>query len=339
MISVILPAYNEEKHIAEVIKSISALVDEIIVVDDGSADRTAEVAKRAGAKVVSHEVNKGKGYALLTGFKEVKGDIIVMMDSDGQHDAERIAELVLPIKEKQADMAIGSRFMLGFFHTPKFRILTNWLSKVGTQVACGHGFSDVLCGFRAISRDALSLLDIKPSRYEVEVDMLLEAARRGLKIVEVPIPIKYGGGKSSISTLDGARLISRISAGAVKSILRGNMELKQVIVARKDIKMSAGKLAAQTAHASLSAFMKVSAHRKARAQQWVEEGQKKVVLAVNSLEELKGLEAACRKAGIECALIQDAGHTEVAAGTHTALGIGPAPDKEIDKITGSLALY
>ena len=339
MISVVIPAYNEERHVGTVIRAIPSDVEEIIVVDDGSKDNTAKIAKKAGAIVISHEKNKGKGFALLTGFKEAKGDILVVIDADDQHDASKISELVLPIKENQADMVLGSRFVKGFRHTPKFRVLTNTFSKLGTMVACGHGFSDVLCGFRAISKNGLGLLNLKPSRYEVEVEMLLQAARKGLRIVEVPIPIKYGEEESSISFLDGIKLIKHIAVGATKSLLKGKMELKQVIVARKDIKMSQGKLAAQVSHASLSSFVKVNAHRKARTQQWVDEGQKKVVLAIENLEALKELERSCKKSKLECSLVKDTGHTELEPGTYTCLGIGPGPEKEIDKITGHLKLY
>jgi len=110
---------------------------------------------------------------------------------------------------------------------------------------------------------------------------------------------------------------------------------KQVIVVRSDVKMSKGKTAAQSAHASVSALDKVG---KAAAAEWKKEGQKKVVLKVSSLHELMEIKAACDKSKIPNALISDAGHTEIEAGTITALGIGPDKESKIDKVTGNLRI-
>lgn len=116
-------------------------------------------------------------------------------------------------------------------------------------------------------------------------------------------------------------------------------ELKQVIVVRKDLKMSEGKMAAQTAHASLAAYIVAKKHNPDWAQQWLEEGQKKVVLSVNSDSEIIRLENQCKVESLDHYLIADAGHTELAPGTVTALAVGPAPDKFVDKLTGGLPLY
>ena len=113
------------------------------------------------------------------------------------------------------------------------------------------------------------------------------------------------------------------------------MAMKQVIVARTDIRMSRGKLAAQAAHASVSCVIK-SDNKTLR--KWETEGQKKVILRARTLEDLMQLKEKCRKSGIVNAMISDAGHTELTAGTITALGIGPDEERRIDKVTGSLPL-
>ncbi len=110
---------------------------------------------------------------------------------------------------------------------------------------------------------------------------------------------------------------------------------KQVIVVREDLKLSKGKTAAQVAHACLSAVLKSS---KEVVNKWEREGQKKVILGVKTLEELEEIEKRCKKAGIPCSLIIDAGRTELEPGTVTALGVGPADEKKIDKVTGNLKL-
>lgn len=111
------------------------------------------------------------------------------------------------------------------------------------------------------------------------------------------------------------------------------MELKQVIVVRKDLELSKGKLAGQVAHAAVSA-----AEKSKFKKDWIDSAQKKVVLKCETLTELLDLFEKAKKAGLPCALIKDAGHTEIPAGTTTCVGIGPAPDKDIDKITGDLKL-
>lgn len=115
-ISVVLPAYNEEITIGSIVLLTRYYADNVIVVDDGSADRTAEIAKGAGAEVIIHKTNKGKGSALKTGFKaaaDMGADIIVTMDSDGQHNPADIPNLLTPIIEEKVDMVIGSRYLNG----------------------------------------------------------------------------------------------------------------------------------------------------------------------------------------------------------------------------------
>ena len=109
----LIPAYNEERCIGSVILRARAYVDDVIVVDDGSHDATARVAEAAGAQLIRHKENRGKGQALTTGFRaarELRPDVLVILDSDGQHSADEIPLLVAAIREHEADMVVGSRF-------------------------------------------------------------------------------------------------------------------------------------------------------------------------------------------------------------------------------------
>jgi peptidyl-tRNA hydrolase len=335
-VSIVIPAYNEGPHIRKVLAKVPKEY-EAIVVDDGSTDHTAKEAREAGAKVIPHGKNKGKGQAVLTGLREAKGDIVVLMDADDQHNPSEIRHLIKPIIDGEADLVIGSRFQTGFRHTPRFRQLTNSLSNMGTSVASNNTFTDVLCGFRAVRRDSLTLLELKPARFEIEVDMLIDASRKGLKIKEIPVSLLYGEETSHISFRDGVRLSTHIFAEAWRSLFRRKMNLKQVIVVRKDLELSKGKLAVQVAHASLGAYERANLTRKQYVEDWKLEGQKKVVLSVDTLSELKELHKKAMALKLPTCLIQDAGLTEIEPGTVTALGIGPAPEAEIDKITGSLS--
>jgi len=138
-ITAIIPAYNEEETIGEVVRETLQYVDEVIVIDDGSTDKTSIIAENAGAKVVRHRENKGYIEALRTGFKNATGDIIVTLDADGQHPPKYIPKLIEPILKGEADLVIGAREKL----TLSERIIT-WLTRFKANI------SDASTGYRAI---------------------------------------------------------------------------------------------------------------------------------------------------------------------------------------------
>ena len=109
----VIPCFNTQRSIAEVVIKCKKYVDEVLVIDDGSTDVTAQEAKAAGASVISHDKNRGKGAAIKTGFKKVDGDIIIFIDGDGQHDPDNIPKLLAPIIQGRADFVIGSRYLSG----------------------------------------------------------------------------------------------------------------------------------------------------------------------------------------------------------------------------------
>ena len=189
----IIPAYNEEKALADVIGKTLENVDDVIVVDDGSSDKTSEVAIEAGARVIRHSVNLGKGEALKSGFKAIGDDsIIITIDGDGQHNPSEIPDLVRPIIEDGADLVNGSRYMNGpEENTPAYRRVGQKVLDIATNISAGTKVTDSQSGFRAFSPQSKNVFRFKDTGFGIESEMLVDAAEAGLKIVEVPITVRY----------------------------------------------------------------------------------------------------------------------------------------------------
>ena len=189
----IIPAYNEEKALADVIDRTLEHVDEVIVVDDGSSDKTSEVAIEAGARVIRHSVNLGKGEALKSGFKAIGDDsIIITIDGDGQHNPSEIPDLVRPIVEDGADLVNGSRYMNGpEENTPAYRRVGQKVLDIATNISAGTKVTDSQSGFRAFSPQSKNVFRFKDTGFGIESEMLVDASEAGLKIVEVPITVRY----------------------------------------------------------------------------------------------------------------------------------------------------
>ncbi|WP_324735710.1 glycosyltransferase family 2 protein [Thermococcus sp. SY098] len=189
-ISVIIPAYNEEKRIGKVLQRMPEFVDEVIVVDDGSEDRTSEVARELGAEVIRLEQNQGKGRAMSEGIKKANGDIIVFIDADGQHKPEEIIKLVEPIVNGEADFVIGSRLIKAQGERPLIRKISNFITTSLIRLKLGINVRDTQSGFRAIRREFLP--EIESKRYEVETEVLIKAVKKGARVKEVPVSMIYG---------------------------------------------------------------------------------------------------------------------------------------------------
>ncbi|ASJ03594.1 glycosyl hydrolase [Thermococcus profundus] len=190
---IIIPAYNEELTIGSVV-ALAKKYGDVLVVDDGSTDRTSEIAKEAGAVVIRHEVNRGKGAALRTGFKYALAgdyDVVVTIDADGQHNPDEIPRLVNPIVTGKADLVIGSRYLGGASKkVPLYRRLGLWVLNKGTKLAADTEV-DSQSGFRAIRVTALGKLNLNSDDYSAETDMIVKAREAGLVIKEVPISVRY----------------------------------------------------------------------------------------------------------------------------------------------------
>lgn len=192
-VAVLLPAYNEEIAIASMILLSSKYADEVIVIDDGSNDRTYEIAQLTNATVLHHNVNKGKGVALKTGFEYAKDyDIIVTIDADGQHNPEEIPKLIKPILEGKADIVNGSRYLNGHdTSTPTYRRVGQTVLDTATNIASGIKLTDTQSGFRAFSSKSIEFFEFNPDGFGIESDMLIEASNNNLSICEVDITVRY----------------------------------------------------------------------------------------------------------------------------------------------------
>ena len=191
---VVIPAYNEERFIGSVVIQAKSYADTVIVVDDGSSDKTADVAISAGALVITHETNKGKGGALNTGFayaRNLGADVVVTIDADGQHDAEEIFSVVEPVFKQQADIVIGSRYLVNTSDVPQHRVWGHWAFNFLTNQVSGTAVTDSQSGFRAFSPRSLEKLTFSSAGFSVESEMQFIASEHQLKLVEVPITIYY----------------------------------------------------------------------------------------------------------------------------------------------------
>lgn len=192
-VAVLLPAYNEEVSIASMVLLSLQYADEVIVIDDGSSDRTSEVSRLAGATVLPHTTNKGKGAALKTGFKYAQDyDIIVTIDADGQHNPSEIPDVIKPIMEDRADIVNGSRYIAGKdTTTPTYRRVGQTVLDNATYLASGVKLTDTQSGFRAFSSKSIEYFNFDPNGFGIESDMLIEASVNKLRIVEVEITVRY----------------------------------------------------------------------------------------------------------------------------------------------------
>ncbi|PDV99089.1 glycosyltransferase family 2 protein [Candidatus Chloroploca asiatica] len=190
----LIPAYNEARFIGSLVLAVLPLVDMVIVVDDGSTDRTAELARRAGAVVVKHEFNQGKTTAVNTGFThalQYDPAALVMLDGDGQHCATDIPAVLAPVLEDQADVVVGSRFLEVKNDIPIYRQFGQHGLNVVTNLTSGVSLSDTQSGFRAFSRTAIEQLSFRQSGFAIESEMQFLLRDHQLRVVEVPINVTY----------------------------------------------------------------------------------------------------------------------------------------------------
>ena len=199
-ITVALPAYNEERYIGSVVLQAKKYADEVIVIDDGSTDRTAKIAKLAGATVIRHGENKGYGAAIqsiLAEAKERSPDILVLLDADSQHNPDEIPFLTKAISEGY-DLVIGSR-KIRRENIPTFRRTGQGVLSYLTRILSGSKLSDTESGFRAFSRKAMAVLEPKEKGMAISAETISEATVKGLKVAEVPISAIYTKDSSTLN--------------------------------------------------------------------------------------------------------------------------------------------
>jgi glycosyltransferase involved in cell wall biosynthesis len=194
-ILVAIPCYNEEIAIGSVVLGALRHVDDVVVIDDGSRDNTAQVAKLAGAKVIKHQMNLGKGAAIKTAFSyasECNYDILVLIDGDGQHNPEEIMQLVAPILAGEADVVNGSRYINGNDkNTPSYRRLGQLLLDKVTNMNSGLRLTDTQSGFRAFAVHTAPAFRFQTDTHSIESEMLIDASQKRLRIKEVEIGVRY----------------------------------------------------------------------------------------------------------------------------------------------------
>ncbi len=205
-VSILIPAFNEAEAIGMVVAGVARVLPgaEILVVDDGSSDLTAEAATTAGARVVRHPYNKGNGAAVKTALREARGDVVLLMDGDGQHDPEDILRLLDPMVDH--DMVIGARAardqtFVRAAGNAVFKALASWLT--------GRAIPDLTSGFRAARRDRmLEILHLLPNGFSYPTTSCLSFLKAGLSVAFVPVRARARVGVSKIRLArDGVRFL------------------------------------------------------------------------------------------------------------------------------------
>ena len=203
----VIPAYNEEKSISSVLRDVKKQVDEIILVDDGSGDKTSEMAEKEGACVLKHLINRGQGASLRTGTEYALkrgAEIIIHFDADGQHQIEDIPKLIKPILKDGMDVVLGSRFLSPKSNTPWLRKIVLKMGIFFNYLISGIKLNDAHNGLRALSKKAAKLIDIRQDRMSHNSEIVQKIAQYNLSYQEVPVTIFYSSysrnkGQSSLN--------------------------------------------------------------------------------------------------------------------------------------------
>ncbi|RKY39942.1 MAG: glycosyltransferase family 2 protein [Candidatus Omnitrophota bacterium] len=213
-IPILIPVYNEQSTIGELVRRCIAYANKVYVVDDGSEDRSGEIARREGAIVIRHRRNKGKGAALRKGLEKIlceQIEAVIMMDGDGQHDPSEIPRFIQKFKEEGADIVLGNRTNRRVM--PLIRRLTNKFMSLAISWMTGQNLPDTQCGFRLVRDRVLRDIDLKACNFEIESEMLIKGAQKGYKIVSVPISTIYHQQRSKIKPfIDTYRFLKLIAS-------------------------------------------------------------------------------------------------------------------------------
>jgi len=204
-------AYNEEKHIREVIERYFKYLKDVIVINDGSSDDTLDEVKKTNAKIISYKENKGKGYALKKGFDYAiknKFDYLILLDGDGQHEPKEIPKFIREIN-KGYDLIIGCR-RKRHSDMPYIRRATNFLSSLSLSIKLKHKIKDTQSGYRAINLNFLKNIKLKRNRYDLESEILIKIIRQKAKIKCITIKTIYRDETSTIHPIKDTLRFFRI---------------------------------------------------------------------------------------------------------------------------------
>lgn len=199
-VAAVIPAYHEEKHVGDVVRRALEQLDHVLVVDDGSADTTAVNARNAGAEVIVHPQNLGKGESIKTGLRhwlDRNCIYVLVLDADGQHLPEEIARFLEAASSTRAELLVGTR-MSDVREMPLVRRLVNRYMSNKISRLCGQPIPDTQCGFRMVHRSLIPDLLGGAERFDYETEMLILASRKGCRVESVPITTVYSDEVSSI---------------------------------------------------------------------------------------------------------------------------------------------
>ncbi len=210
---IIIPAYNEEKSIGRLLRSLDFSSQDIVVVDDGSTDRTSQISQSCGVYTIRHNHNMGKGMAHRTAFRfacNEGAEWVITMDADGQHSPDDIPRFLKSIKEDKGDMIIGVR-NISLTSMPLARLQTNLWTSFVVSLLAGTRVKDSQSGFRALRREIITTIPLSSSNFQTESEIIVKAARRGFRISSVSIKTIYNESKSAIKpVLDTIRFIKLV---------------------------------------------------------------------------------------------------------------------------------
>jgi glycosyltransferase involved in cell wall biosynthesis len=235
VISIVIPAYNESKTIGEILSRTNKTMEtlgvpyEIIVIDDGSTDQTKQLAEKQKANVISNGINRGKGYALIKGFKKARGNILVTMDADGSHQPEEIPKLIKPLLINNADVVAGSRF-LGSKRKDsikKLHIIGNHFFNFLILLLTRRRITDSQTGFRAFKKKIIHEIALTSKGYEIETELTIKLLKNGYLFQEEPITCeKRREGSSHLNPLfDGFKILRNIIKASI--FIKTKRSLKQ----------------------------------------------------------------------------------------------------------------
>jgi len=207
-IFIVVPAFNEAKRIGGVLSGLEKTKLPVVVIDDGSSDRTFEIVKKYKVTVLRHKINLGKGAAMKTGAEaafSMGADAVIFMDSDGQHKIEDLPQFVKALKTGKYEIVFGSRNLgLGM---PLERYIGNKLASVLVNLLFGIYVSDLISGYRALTRKAVEKINWESTGYGVETEMVVKCARLGLKHCEVPVATVYYDKFKGVSIIDAIGIL------------------------------------------------------------------------------------------------------------------------------------
>ena len=214
----LLPSYNVSRTVKRIIREATPFIGDIIVIDDGSRDETAEIALACGAVVLKHSRNCGKGMALRTGFDHAIRagfQLIFTMDSDGQHDPSDLPRFLDRFQRTQPDILVGRR-VEDRASMPIHRRLNNRLISTVGSALCGQHVPDFQSGYRLIKAEVVEAVALKTERYETESELLIKAGRLGFRIDSLPIRAIYGNEISNIKSFREMRLFTKLFIASLR---------------------------------------------------------------------------------------------------------------------------